>query len=563
MNAAFSRHILQRGSYTRYISMFVCFFLFAQMFALAMLFAFNTRYNREQFNRTAENIIESSLNRLTTLLSQADNDLQSILSYNAQIRVLCGNNDNARVLAAHTVHEIMNDHIASGVADAYTLYSHSNDTFLISRAPQVSYSSAKALKTYTVALLENDVPSSTWHLDQIGSDWYLVRCYSYSAHVLGAFFSLSTLMREMPYYGVLKPGQQLTFMLGELPLAYIGSCNTDSFRFEVASSIDGLSVVYSHERNEKALNTYFLLYIAAVCALGIVIVFLLIVYLQKELLRPLNELVHTAHVVRSGNLEYRANTACRNPDMHTLSDAMNDMIDTITHQRISAYEQIIARKEAELKYLHAQLRPHFFLNALSSINGMTWQNDMPRIRRFIDLFSQHIRYLFSAGYQTIPLDEEVAHVRSYLECQEILYPDYVFSYIEIDPSTKGWPVPMLLLNTFVENVFKHTVSSNRPISLFIHGAIEKIDGEEFLHLQIEDDGIGFPQDVLDMVAHYSGGLPDGRGRIGILNISYTLYLMYSRTDLLSLSNNKSGGGHVSVLVPTAPQPLSDMETRAL
>ena len=81
MNAAFSRHILQRGSYTRYISMFVCFFLFAQMFALAMLFAFNTRYNREQFNRTAENIIESSLNRLTTLLSQADNDLQSILSY--------------------------------------------------------------------------------------------------------------------------------------------------------------------------------------------------------------------------------------------------------------------------------------------------------------------------------------------------------------------------------------------------------------------------------------------------------------------------------------------------
>ena len=46
-------------------------------------------------------------------------------------------------------------------------------------------------------------------------------------------------------------------------------------------------------------------------------------------------------------------------------------------------------KDVQLKYIHMQLKPHWLLNALSTINSMVYQHEEEDVHTFIQAFSEH------------------------------------------------------------------------------------------------------------------------------------------------------------------------------
>lgn len=291
--------------------------------------------------------------------------------------------------------------------------------------------------------------------------------------------------------------------------------------------------------------------IALLAVLSVIVVPLVLRFLTRDVLRPILELVKAAKAVEQGQLEYQIpqNTPY-SLEFLKLFHALESMVSEIKDLKIQSYEEQIEISRAEIKYLQMQIRPHFFLNAISTITSLTYQNKNEEIRRLIHCLSEHLRYMFRGGLMEVTMEEEIRHTENYIRMQEIRYPEQIFFMIEIQEEARQVPIPQFMIQTFVENTFKHAMFVQELLSIFIRVRMEQRDDSSFVSIVIEDNGAGFASEWLDQPEREEAG-EDG-GRVGIANIRKTLRLVYKREDLLKLSNNQSTGARVELWIPVKP-----------
>lgn len=291
--------------------------------------------------------------------------------------------------------------------------------------------------------------------------------------------------------------------------------------------------------------------IALLAVLSVIVVPLVLRFLTRDVLRPILELVKAAKAVEQGQLEYQIpqNTPY-SLEFLKLFHALESMVSEIKDLKIQSYEEQIEISRAEIKYLQMQIRPHFFLNAISTITSLTYQNKNEEIRRLIHCLSEHLRYMFKGGLMEVTMEEEIRHTENYIRMQEIRYPEQIFFMIEIQEEARQVPIPQFMIQTFVENTFKHAMFVQELLSIFIRVRMEQRDDNSFVSIVIEDNGAGFASEWLDQPEREEAG-EDG-GRVGIANIRKTLRLLYKREDLLKLSNNQSTGARVELWIPVKP-----------
>lgn len=235
------------------------------------------------------------------------------------------------------------------------------------------------------------------------------------------------------------------------------------------------------------------------------------------------------------------------------------MADSLKKMRIEAYDRQLREQRDELKMLRAQLRPHFYLNAITTVSNMTYQNRNEDIRKYLAALAKYMRYMLNIQNKWVRIAEEIEQVKSYLEMQKIKFPGSVDAYIGCADSVADTRVPYLLLFTAVENSFKHAMSLYEPLWLVVQ--CEHYQDGDFCgcRMIVEDNGKGFPQEVISMFSLPEEETPrSAKDHLGLTNISRTLQLIYHRNDLLRLSNAKTGGAHVEIWIPEENDEAADL-----
>jgi two-component system, LytTR family, sensor histidine kinase AlgZ len=121
-----------------------------------------------------------------------------------------------------------------------------------------------------------------------------------------------------------------------------------------------------------------------------------------------------------------------------------------------AEARVLAR-EAELKALKAQVNPHFLFNSLHSISALT-SVDAAKSREMCILLSDFLRSTLGLGEKTaIPLDDELALVRSYLAVEKVRFGARLNVEEVVEPDCLRLLVPPLLLQPLVENAVTHGI----------------------------------------------------------------------------------------------------------
>jgi len=550
-------------SYVRHVILFLSVFMLAQLFITAGMFYLFQRSADRKRDELSGNFIEALDKTVTRSVQQAEADLQSLMAANIDIRILSGQQENARITVANNLANTLSSLIASAQAtDIYFIYNAKNDIFLLSRSGRVLYSELGTLRRFAEGLEAGGGSQVMgWSLVSLEGKHYLMRSYHYYGCHFIAAFHLETFFTITSYDTLLDSGACAVLTDGNASvLAASGSCplpeeitNLNELPGEYyintrALSLGGLSGSYICRRSSEARVDILTMCLAAACLSTLILLAVFLRYLRHEILTPIDELSKATNIIRQGDYTHRARLSCRSPELQELAESVNSMTGTIINQRIASYESAIKQKNLELKYLQMQLRPHHFLNTLSTISSMTYLGDNERIQRFVELYSQDARYLFSGSLRMVPLADEVQHIQDYINCQAILYPDCVFSFIEVQPEAERWLIPQMILHALVENIYKHAVSLDTFTSFFIHASLQTADGEEMLELVIEDDGQGFPEDVIERVNH-GGGDSSDPAHVGLMNISHTLCLIYEREHLMELSNKKERGSAVRLTIP--------------
>jgi two-component system, LytTR family, sensor kinase len=137
-------------------------------------------------------------------------------------------------------------------------------------------------------------------------------------------------------------------------------------------------------------------------------------------------------------------------------------------------------KEVELTNLRQQLNPHFLFNALNSIHALASLKDdktESAVLNLSDLMRYHLNY---EKKDFVTVKEEMETVRNYLELEKIRYDKRLTYEINVENSILCYEIPLIMVQTLVENAIKHAVRHNKNgakiyISAHREGAFLKID----------------------------------------------------------------------------------------
>jgi len=126
-------------------------------------------------------------------------------------------------------------------------------------------------------------------------------------------------------------------------------------------------------------------------------------------------------------------------------------------ERQAAEARMLAR-EAELQALRNQINPHFLFNSLHSISALATQDGV-RAREMCIRLADFLRSSLGLGSrESIPLREELALARSYLEVEHVRFGERLRVVEEVAAACQECAVPPLLLQPLVENAVKHAVA---------------------------------------------------------------------------------------------------------
>jgi LytS/YehU family sensor histidine kinase len=120
-----------------------------------------------------------------------------------------------------------------------------------------------------------------------------------------------------------------------------------------------------------------------------------------------------------------------------------------------------ARKESsffQLRYLRAQLNPHFLFNTLNSIYSLSLQKSDGAPEMVVRL-ADIMRYLiYECDEETIPLDKEIDFIRNYIEIEKIRHQADI--RLTVEGHTSGVRIEPFLFISFIENGFKHAMDNS-------------------------------------------------------------------------------------------------------
>lgn len=191
-------------------------------------------------------------------------------------------------------------------------------------------------------------------------------------------------------------------------------------------------------------------------------------------------------------------------DHAELAQLAQIVTERLQHSRESERARLLA--QAELRALQSQIHPHFLFNALNTLYGIipaTAQGARQTVLNLADIF----RYFLRHDDALIPLEEELAIVRAYLEIEQLRLGDKLRTELDIHPAALPLRIPVLSLEPLVENAVKHGIAAQPG------GGLVRISAEissSTLIIAVSDSGPGFHQNARDGV-----GLENVRRRLSL------------------------------------------------
>ncbi|MDB5286068.1 MAG: hypothetical protein JWR05_1017 [Mucilaginibacter sp.] len=175
----------------------------------------------------------------------------------------------------------------------------------------------------------------------------------------------------------------------------------------------------------------------------------------------------------------------------------------------------------ELSFLRSQINPHFLFNVLNNLTLLA-RKKSELIEPAIVNLSQLMRYmLYESDENKVPLNKEVAYLKSYIELQRLRFGKEVTINTDMDGDYSSFYIGPMLLIALVENAFKHGTDTFNCTTI---GITLKVSDQHKLYFSVMND-----------IAQ-SANQSDESAGIGIKNLKRRLDILYPGKHTLNVIN---------------------------
>ncbi len=203
-------------------------------------------------------------------------------------------------------------------------------------------------------------------------------------------------------------------------------------------------------------------------------------------------------------------------------------------QKLERIEQ--DRLTNELKLLKSQIQPHILFNSLNNLYHFALKKS-DEVPGLILKLSNVLRYvLYEATDEKVPLANELAFIKDYIDLQEVQYQgrgEISCSIQEEEQQSQRRIAPFLLI-PFIENSFKHSYGTKiRDVFVRVTISMEEQQFKLLVENNYEEDGGSRESMVV--------------GGIGLVNVRKRLQLLYpNQHDLQIINDNQKYTVNLSI-----------------
>jgi len=242
---------------------------------------------------------------------------------------------------------------------------------------------------------------------------------------------------------------------------------------------------------------------------------------------------------QDGSFEKRI-TFSGNDEFVHIVNSFNSMATSIQDLIKNVYVQGIQKKQAEMDALQAQINPHFLYNTLSTIGSLANLGETLKVTEMVKGLAKFYRLTLNDGNVYLTLGKEIEQVETYLEIQRAKYAKNFMVYYDVEPGVREMQVIKLILQPFVENIFKHAWFEG-TISIRITG--RRVRGR--VELCIIDNGVGMSRETLEQLR---GGHTRTNG-YGLKNVEERIKLRYGSDYGIQMASIYGAGTAVRITLP--------------
>ncbi|MEM7572449.1 MAG: histidine kinase [Bacteroidota bacterium] len=175
---------------------------------------------------------------------------------------------------------------------------------------------------------------------------------------------------------------------------------------------------------------------------------------------------------------------------------------------------------AELRFLKAQVNPHFLFNALNNIYSLSFTESKQAPGMILKLSDMMSYMLYDCKSELVPLQAEVNYLRNYIDLQQLKKEGEMqieFSHEDINGAQQITP---MLFIPFFENAFKHGNLEDTQQG-WLRARMHEADGQ--LQFEISNSYLEVPK------------VKTQKGGVGLENVRQRLALLYPDNHQLDIS----------------------------
>ena len=269
-------------------------------------------------------------------------------------------------------------------------------------------------------------------------------------------------------------------------------------------------------------------------------------YLPQVITKPFKDLTEVTDQVAKGDLEVRADVKS-GAEATILADSMNTMIDKINELLEQVKMEQIRLRKAEFELLQAQINPHFLYNTLDAIIWLAEAGEQKKVVSMVKNLSDFFRTSLNRGRDLNSIKEEMLHVTSYLQIQQVRYQDILSYDIDMPEELEKYSIPKITVQPLVENALYHGIKNKRGMgNIRIYGEKE----EDGFRIIVRDNGIGITEERLLQVREgIKNKFLTGKDFYGLYNVNERIRLNFGEAYGIDIKSVPGDGTEVQIYLP--------------
>ncbi|WP_026664586.1 histidine kinase [Butyrivibrio sp. FC2001] len=281
-----------------------------------------------------------------------------------------------------------------------------------------------------------------------------------------------------------------------------------------------------------------------------------IIIIVGMMINPLKELASSANEVAAGNFDTKLPGTPYHDEIGIVTKAFNKMVvsikEYIIRQRESMEKERLMQekeltmeahlKDAQLKYLQAQINPHFLFNTLNAGAQLAMMEGADKTYEYVQTVADFFRYNVKNHETEVTVGEEVTLVDNYIRILNVRFSGDIQYEKQVDERLLSIEMPNMVLQPIVENAVNHGIremGDQGRITLRVYRE------DDDACISVCDNGKGISLVDIDRILDGSWSKDEQQhdhNGIGMVNVISRLRLFTGKENAVSIRSGGIGKG---------------------